>query len=75
MENTTFELDKSLLAINPETGEFDISVLPFEEQQRIRKMAAQMIVKEPFPKSCTLRKKKHKVKQPKTFGKQKKKKK
>lgn len=66
---------KDMIAINPETGEFDLSRLSAMEQAEVRKMANSMIMKKKHPSSKSLRKKKPKVKKPKTFGKNKKKKK
>ena len=59
------------IAINSETGEFDLSVLPKKEQERIKKYAAQFLKKEAV---ITQPKKKVRVKKPKTYGKNKKKK-
>jgi hypothetical protein len=61
------------VAIDPESGEFDISLLPENEQKRIMKMANNMIMNQPGKKQQ--KKKKPRVKKPKTFGKNKKKKK
>ena len=67
-----------LVGIDPETGEFDMDMVPENLQDAVKRMAQAMssddsILKRGKIKGCN-RKRKKKVKKPKTFGKNKKKK-
>jgi hypothetical protein len=64
------------IAINPETGEFDESLLTPEQLKEVRKMAAMMLPdgRQTKKKKGCNRKPKKKIKRPKQFGKNKKKK-
>jgi len=80
LENGTTTNDlEGLVGIDPETGEFDINLVPEEMRDAVERMARAMssdgsILKREKLKGCH-RKPKKKIKRKKTFGQNKKKKK
>jgi len=80
LENGTTTNDlEGLVGIDPETGEFDINLVPEEMRETVKRMAQAMssdgsILHRGKIKGCN-RKKKPRVKKPKTWAKNKKRKK
>jgi hypothetical protein len=79
-ENQGYDITQGV-AIDPETGEFNPDLIPEEMRESVERMAKYMIDKKMIKnqmksdrKSGCNRKKKPRVKQPKTYGKNKKKK-
>ena len=73
MEDLTDLTMNGMIGIDPETGEFDIDLVPESIRDQVYAMAKGMIAQQPKRKGCH-RKPKKKKKVPKTFGKNKKKK-